>query len=315
MDHLESMRVFIRVADLGSFARAAVQLEVSRALVTRRIADLESHLRVRLLNRTTRSVSLTESGQLYFERVSRIVEQVESAVELVASSSTTPFGRLRIVAPVVFAQRNLGPALQNYRQRYPNVVPDLMLTNQDFDLVSQGYDLGIVPSTSLYASSTLIARPLVSTALIVCAAPGYLARHGAPSHPWELANHATLISLANLFTNNEWVFTGPDGEVKVALSPALVANDTEVLLQATLAEMGVGILPSAQVARDIDDGRLELLLPNHALPPLGLHVVYPSRQHLPAKVRTFIDFLIEYFQATPTRAPQLTPNEAWAPGP
>ena len=190
MDHLESMRVFIRVAGLGSFTRAAMELDISKAIVTRRIAELESHLCARLLNRTTRSVSLTESGPLYYERARKIVEQVENAQELVADSSSVPTGTLRIVAPVVFAQRRLTPALRIYRQRYPKVVPELMLTNQNFDLISHGYDLGIVPASSVCTSSTLIARPLVSTTLMVCAAPGYLARHGVPSHLGQLAHHA-----------------------------------------------------------------------------------------------------------------------------
>jgi DNA-binding transcriptional LysR family regulator len=174
-----------------------------------------------------------------------------------------------------------------------------MLTNQNFDMISHGYDIGIVPESSICTSSNLIARPLASTALTVCAAPGYLTRHGVPSHPSELTRHAALITPAAVPTNYERVFSGPDGEIKVTLTPALVANDTEVLRQATLAEMGVGFLPSSMVSRDIEEGRLKLLLPNHALPRWALHIVYPSRQHLPAKVRTFIDFLVEYFQEAP----------------
>ncbi|WP_080439881.1 LysR family transcriptional regulator [Burkholderia ubonensis] len=294
MDYVESIRVFVRVANFRSFSKAAEQLDQSRAAITRQIQYLESHLGTRLLNRTTRSLSLTEAGRLYLQRVTRILVELDDTEQLVVEHSAAPAGVLRILAPVVFAQRNLAPVLQSYRAKYPHVLPEVMLTDSDIDLVAQGYDVGIVPTGSV-RNVTSVTRPLIASSTTVCAAPDYLARHGVPENPADLTNHATLTTSSGHASGGALKFAGPDGEVGVSLRPALVANDTEVLRQAALNGMGIGFLPSIIVRDDVRGGRLVCLLDDYQLPGRALQIVYASRQHLPAKIRTFIDHLVSWF--------------------
>ncbi len=294
MDRVESMRAFVLIANFGSFARAAEQLDQSPAVVTRHIQDLESHLGTRLLNRSTRSLSLTEEGRLYLESVTHILDALDDIEQKVSDQSAGPVGLLRILAPVVFAQRNLAPVLQSYREKYPRVLPELMLTDSNFDLIAQGYDIGIVPTESVRGVSS-VARLLTGTSTKICAAPSYLARNGVPENPADLKNHATLMTLSDHASGGVLRFTGPDGEVGVPLRPALVANDTEVLRQAVLNGMGIGFLPSTLVWDDVRNGHLVCLLDDYRLPGRELQIVYASRQHLPAKMRTFIDHLVSWF--------------------
>jgi DNA-binding transcriptional LysR family regulator len=294
MDRVESMRAFVLIANFGSFARAAEQLDQSPAVVTRHIQDLESHLGTRLLNRSTRSLSLTEEGRLYLESVTHILDALDDIEQKVSDQSAGPVGLLRILAPVVFAQRNLAPVLQSYREKYPRVLPELMLTDSNFDLIAQGYDIGIVPTESVRGVSS-VARLLTGTSTKICAAPSYLARNGVPENPADLKNHATLMTLSDHASGGVLRFTGPDGEVGVPLRPALVANDTEVLRQAVLNSMGIGFLPSTLVRDDVRNGHLVCLLDDYRLPGRELQIVYASRQHLPAKMRTFIDHLVSWF--------------------
>jgi DNA-binding transcriptional LysR family regulator len=294
MDRVESMRAFMLIANFGSFTRAAEQLDQSRAVITRHIRNLESHLGTRLLNRSTRSLSLTDVGRLYLERVTHILDALDDIEQQVADQSAGPAGLLRILAPVVFAQRNLAPVLQSYRAKYPRVLPELMLTDSNFDLITQGYDIGIVPTESV-RSLTSVARLLTGTSTKVCASPSYLARQGVPENPADLKNHDTVMTLSDHASGGALRFTGPDGEVGVPLRPALVANDTEVLRQAVLNSMGIGFLPSALVRDDVRNGHLVCLLDDYRLPGRELQIVYASRQHLPAKMRTFIDHLVSWF--------------------
>jgi DNA-binding transcriptional LysR family regulator len=291
VDHLESIQSFVRVANFRSFSKAAEQFDQSRAAITRQIKDLESHLGTRLLNRNTRSVSLTEVGRLYLERVTPILDALEDMEQLVADQSAAPAGVLRILAPVVFAQRNLAPVLHSYLAKYPRVLPELMLSDNGFNLVAQGYDVGIVPAGSV-RNATLVTRPLTGTSTTVCAARSYLASHGVPEHPVDLTNHATLISLPCHESGDALRFAGPEGEVSVPLRPVFLANDAEVLRQAALHGMGIGFLPSTLVQDDIRDGHLVSLLGDYRLPGCALQIAYASKRHLPTKVRTFIDHLV-----------------------
>jgi DNA-binding transcriptional LysR family regulator len=233
-------------------------------------------------------------GRLYLERVTHILDALDDIEQKVADQSAGPVGLLRILAPVIFVQRNLAPMLQSYCAQYPRVLPELMLTNSNFDLIAQGYDIGIVPTESVRGVSS-VARLLTGTSTKVCAAPGYLARHGVPENPADLKNHATLMTLSDHASGGVLRFTGPDGEVGVPVRPALVANDTEVLRQAVLNGMGIGFLPSTLVWDDVRNGHLVFLLDDYLLPGRELQIVYASRLHLPAKMRTFIDHLVSWF--------------------
>lgn len=297
MDHLQSMRVFVKVSDLGSFARAAMTMDMSNAVVTRHVADLEGRLGTRLLNRTTRSLSLTESGQVYLERARQIIEELEDVEQMVVARNHEPVGILRVVAPVVFGLHNLAPVLHTYAQRYPRVIPDVALVDREVDLVEEGFDVGVVIARYI-RSASVVTRRLTTGCLIVCATPAYLERHGSITRPEELAERSCL-SMPAEFWGDERVFTGPEGEVRVRPSNIMVSNNTELLRQLALYDMGVAILPSYLVGRDMARGSLVRLLPDYHLPQIDLNIVYPSRRYLPAKVRTFIDHLVEHFSKTP----------------
>ncbi|MFL9929365.1 LysR family transcriptional regulator [Paraburkholderia sp. RL18-103-BIB-C] len=295
MNQLQSMRVFVKVADLGSFVGAAGALDLSTAVVTRHVADLEARLGTRLLNRTTRRLSLTESGRTYLERVRHILDDLEGVEQMVVARNHEPVGTLRIVAPVVFGLHSLAPVVQSYAARYPDVVPDVTLADRHADLVEEGFDVGILVARNM-RSASIVTRRLTTAYMTVCATPAYLAQHGTPARPEDLLQHPCL-SRPSEQGGEERVFTGPGGgEVRVRPVNAIAANNTEMLRQFALLGMGVAILPSYLIGRDLASGRLVPLLGDYRLPPIEITIAYPSRLHLPAKVRTFIDHLVEHFQ-------------------
>ncbi|ASV99149.1 LysR family transcriptional regulator [Paraburkholderia aromaticivorans] len=294
MNQLQSMRVFVKVADLGSFVRAAGALDLSTAVVTRHVADLEARLGTRLLNRTTRRLSLTESGMTYLERVRHILDDLEGVEQMVVARNHEPVGTLRIVAPVVFGLHSLAPVVQSYAARYPEVVPDVTLADRHVDLVEEGFDVGILVARPM-RSASIVMRRLTTGYMTVCATPAYLAQHGTPTRPEHLLAHPCL-SRPSEQGGEERLFSGPDGDVRVRPTNAIVANNTEMLRQFALLGMGVAILPSYLIGRDLASGRLVPLLCNYHLPQIDITIAYPSRLHLPAKVRTFIDHLVEHFQ-------------------
>jgi DNA-binding transcriptional LysR family regulator len=306
MNQLQSMRVFVKVADLGSFVGAAGALDLSTAVVTRHVADLEARLGTRLLNRTTRRLSLTESGRTYLERVRHILDDLEGVEQMVVARNHEPVGTLRIVAPVVFGLHSLAPAVQSYTARYPDVVPDVTLADRHADLVEEGFDVGILVARHM-RSASIVTRRLTTARMTVCATPAYLAQHGTPARPEDLLQHPCL-SRPPEQGGEERVFTGPGGgEVRVRPVNAIAANNTEMLRQFALLGMGVAILPSYLIGRDLASGRLVPLLGDYRLPPFEITIAYPSRLHLPAKVRTFIDHLVEHFQPAgePVRASRI----------
>ncbi|MGF6657089.1 DNA-binding transcriptional LysR family regulator [Paraburkholderia youngii] len=301
MNQLQSMRVFVKVADFGSFVGAASALDLSTAVVTRHVADLEARLGTRLLNRTTRRLSLTESGATYLERVRHILADLEGVEQMVVARNHEPVGTLRIVAPVVFGLHSLAPVVQSYAARYPDVVPDVTLADRHVDLVEEGFDVGILVARQM-RSASIVTRRLTTGYMTVCATPEYLAQHGTPKRPEDLLGHSCLSRPAEQGGGEEPVFSGPDGEVRVRPTNAIAANNAEMLRQFALLGMGVAILPSYLIGRDLAAGRLVRLLDQYSLPPIEITIAYPSRLHLPAKVRTFIDHLVEHFQPESAQA-------------
>ncbi|SDQ61095.1 transcriptional regulator, LysR family [Paraburkholderia fungorum] len=306
MNQLQSMRVFVKVADLGSFVGASSALDLSTAVITRHVADLEARLGTRLLNRTTRRLSLTEAGRTYLERVRHILDDLEGVEQMVVARNHEPVGTLRIVAPVVFGLHTLAPVVQSYAARYPDVMPDVTLADRQVDLVEEGFDVGIL-ATRHMRSGSIVTRRLTTGYMTVCATPAYLAQHGTPTRPEHLLNHPCLARPSE-HGGEERVFTGPDGgDIRVRPGNAIGANNTEMLRQFALLGMGVAILPSYLIGRDLASGRLVPLLTDYRLPQVEITIAYPSRLHLPAKVRTFIDHLVEHFQQTspPARSPRV----------
>lgn len=297
MNQLQAMRVFLKVAETGSFGRAAAALDLSNAVITRYVSLLEAHLNTRLLNRTTRSVSLTEAGHAYAEGCRAVIEQVESIEASVANSSVDPSGTLKLVASASFSLLGLTPMLCAFRTRYPNVKLRLTLLHRPVDLVAEGFDVGIVVP-HLVNSGMLINRPLVRVEPVLVASPAYVSRRGTPARPASLTVHEFLAPSADIH-GSTWSFIGPSGAPEsVVLDPAYSVNSSHMLRQAVLYGMGIAVLPRNYVAQDLDSGTLVRLLPGYTLKDADkeVSIVYPGRRHVSAKTRSFVDFALAYFR-------------------
>jgi len=292
MDRLTTLDLFVRIVESGSFAAGAEQLGLSRALASRAILDLEARLGTRLLNRTTRRLSLTEAGAAFYRRAQRITADVAEAEEEAAALHARPRGLLRVNAPMSFGVLHVAPALAVYLDRYPEVSVDLTLNDRVVDLLEDGYDLAI--RIGRLADSSLIARRLAPCRILLCAAPFYLATHGTPEHPSDLARHR-CIAYAYGANRDEWVLTGPEGEVRVRVSARLQINNGDAIQAAIREGYGIARQPDFIAAPELAAGRLVQVLPDWRLPELGIHAVYPPARTLSAKVRSFVDFLAERF--------------------
>lgn len=297
MNQLQAMRVFLKVAETESFGRAAAALDLSNAVVTRYVSLLETHLNTRLLNRTTRSVSLTEAGKAYADGCRAVIEQVETIEATVANSSVDPSGTLKLVASASFSLLELTPMLRAFRERYPNVKLKLTLLHRPVDLVDEGFDAGIVVP-HLVSSGTLINRPLFKVAAALVASPEYLKRRGAPARPALLAKHDFLAPSTDIHSST-WTFIGPSGmQEEVSLDSAYTVNSSPMLRQAAISGMGIAVLPESYVAQDIEAGALVRLLPAYTIKDADkqVSIVYPGRRHVSAKTRSFVDFALAYFR-------------------
>lgn len=289
MDLFASMKMYVAVVDGGSFAAAADKLEISRAMVSKQIQKLEEHLGTRLMNRTTRRLSLTETGREFYERSTQIMGDVEEAEQIAGQMTRRAQGVLRVTIPLSFGQHRLGAVLGDYAQAYPQVQLDVSLSDRKVDLVDEGFDLAI--RIGAMPQSDLIARKLGGVRSVVCAAPAYLAAHGAPRTPADLARHACL-GYTLTGTGADWRLEGADGTVVVPVSGPIRADNGDILRLAARGGAGIVFQPEFIVGDDIAAGRLVRLLPQWQSAELGVYAVYPSRKHLSAKVRTFVDFLV-----------------------
>lgn len=288
MDIVSAMRVFVSVVDAGSFAGAAARLDVSRAMASKQVAGLEDHLGTRLLNRTTRRLSLTEAGTDFYQRSVQILADVEEAEQAAGNMAAEPRGVLKLSMPLAYGLHRFGPIVSAYSTRYTHVRLDLSLSDRKVDLVEEGYDLAI--RIGKLPESGLIARKLGEVQSIVVGAPDYLKRHGTPATPDELARHACLgYSLAS--TVDEWRLQGPGGVVAVHCAGPVKADNGDMLRLVALSGAGLIFQPRFIVEEDVRAGRLVRVLPEFASEELGVYALYPSRRHLSAKVRTFVDFL------------------------
>ncbi len=270
MDRLTTLDLFVRIVDAGSFAAGAEQLGLSRALASRAILDLETRLGTRLLNRTTRRLSLTEAGAAFHRRAQRITADVIEAEEEATALHARPRGLLRINAPMSFGVLHVAPALAAYLERYPEVSVDLTLNDRVVDLVEDGYDLAI--RIGRLADSSLIARRLAPCRILLCAAPSYLAAHGTPAHPMDLARHR-CIAYAYGGDRGDWVLTGPEGEVRVRVSARLQVNNGDAIQAAIREGYGIARQPDFIAAADLAAGRMVQVLPEWRLPEIGIHAV------------------------------------------
>jgi DNA-binding transcriptional LysR family regulator len=301
MDRLTSILVFTKVASARSFSAAARSLRLSPAVVSKHVQSVEDWVGARLLNRTTRHVSLTETGASFYARSQRIIEDLEEARASAARGHAVPSGTLRVSAPVSFGMRHLGPIVARYMSAYPNVLLDLVLDDRRVNLVEEGFDVAI--RIGHLQDSSLVARRIAPSREVVCAAPSYLAQRGEPKAPEELTAHDCL-DYALRSTGSVWHLTGPRGEHTVRINPRMTATSGELLRQAALAGAGIILCPTFLVGDDLAAGRLVAILTRY--PPIErtLYAVYPSRRQLSAKVRTFVDHV----------AKEIGPEPAWDRG-
>ncbi|PTL82399.1 LysR family transcriptional regulator [Vitiosangium sp. GDMCC 1.1324] len=297
MDRFQSMAVFVRVVASGSLSKAGRELGMSPAGVSHHIRALEDWLGSRLLERTTRRLGLTEVGAGFHARCVRILEEVEEARSAAAALQVTPRGRLRVNAPITFGIRHLSPAISDYLVAYPEMAIDITLNDRKVDLIEEGFDVAIRIGT--LADSSLVARRLAPSRSVLCAAPSYVKRFGAPSAPADLVHHQCL-EYTYRATPGEWRFIGPGGdEESVSVSGRLTASNGELLRVAALRGLGITLAPTFIVGEDLAARRLVPLLPGHVPAEAAIYAVYPQGRHLSAKVRSFVDFLAERFGTPP----------------
>jgi DNA-binding transcriptional LysR family regulator len=304
MNQIHAMRVFVRVAETQSFRRAAQQLDVSNALVTRAIATLEAHLHTRLINRTTRNVSLTDAGLRYLEGCRSVLEELDHLEHTVSHTEHEPSGTLRVAASGALSLPALTPLIDGYRRLYPHVQVRLTVDECNADRFEDGYDVGIV-TASPAPGGELIARALGTSSFVACAAPSWLAEHAEPVSPEQLSLHAA-VSLPPEQQTATWRFArAGEHPLPVTLQSAYAVNSMLMVRLAALAGMGVAILPAPLVADDIAAGTLQRLLPDFEIedPDAQLSIVYPGRRHLPAKTRHFVDYALAHFAKVQPAAP------------
>ncbi|WP_127171148.1 LysR family transcriptional regulator [Xanthomonas euvesicatoria] len=290
MDTLDAMRVFAAVAERSGFSAAADALDRSTASVTRQIAALEQRLGTRLLNRTTRRVSLTSAGSAYYQIGLQLLADLDDLEATIGAQALEPAGVLRVNAPVSYGIERLGALLPGFRARYPQVELDLSLSDRLVDMVEEGFDVAI--RITRQPAPMLIARQLGKVRILACASPAYLARAGTPRHPSDLAGHECLLYHYSP-SGDEVRFQGQEGDIDVRLRGGLRANNGHVLNAAALAGQGIVMQPDFLAEPHLAAGRLVRILPDYALDEIGIFAVYTSRSHLAPKVRSFIDYLIE----------------------
>jgi DNA-binding transcriptional LysR family regulator len=288
MDQFKEIESFVAVAQLGSFVKAADRLGLSKAMVSRNVSELEARLGVRLMQRTTRRLSLSDAGAEYLQRCVQILGELHDANAAVSASAVQAQGVLKISAPLTFGIRHLAPLWGEFLRIHPRVELEVNLNDRVVDLIEEGYDLA-VRIGQLYSSS-LIARRIAGTRLVLCASPRYL-QQAAPIQGLDDITDHDVISYTYLATGERWHFTGPGGARSIEVRPRLRSNSGDTCRAAALADQGIVFQPSFLVGEDLKAGRLVEILPQYAGTEMDISVVYPSRHHLSHKVRAMVEFL------------------------
>lgn len=293
MSNLSDLAVFVAVVERGSFTAAADQLELSKAATSKAVGNLESRLGARLLNRTTRRLSLTEAGAALYDRVGGAMADIVAAESEIMELTGTPRGRLRVTAPIYFGNVHLMPAVCRFLRQYPDIELELDLDNKIVDLVERRVDVAIRITTLL--DSSLVARRLADVALVTVASPDYLAKYGTPKQPNDLKEHAGL-TYSLLRTPNEWHYLDGGEPVSVHVRSVLRCNSDDALKHAALEGLGVTRFPEIFIVEELSKGRLVRVLEKYEPPPSSLCAVFPTRANMPPKVRVFVDFLADHFR-------------------
>ncbi len=292
MDRFLEMQTFTAVVEAGSFVKAADALAMSKAAVSRYVVDMETRLGVRLLHRTTRRLSLTDEGQIFYARSKELLADLAEAEAEITSRNEAASGLLRINAPFTFGVLHLAPLWGDFMTQHPQVKLEVTLADRVVDLVEEGYDVAI--RIASLENSTLVSKRLASTRMVLCASPQYLKLHGTPIHPRELAEHS-VISYSYWSTKDEWRFTGPQGAQSVKTKPCIHTNNGDTCRLAALANQGIVLQPSFLVGGDLATGTLVELMPEFRSLELGIYAVYPTRKHVSPKVRALLEFLTHHF--------------------
>ena len=299
MDRLVAMEMFVRIVETGSFSAVARELGTTQPTISKQLTALEKQLKTRLLNRSTRSISLTEPGTAYYDRCKRIIDEVQEAEGALGRLQSSLIGALHVNSSIGLGQIFLTPLILKFQRQFPELTVELTLNDRYIDLVEEGVDVAV--RLGRLTDSSLVARRLGSTRRLLVATRTYLAAHGTPLTPGDLVHHNCLL-YAYLSTGNEWTFTGSDGEIRVRVQGNFKANNGHAIREALLADAGVALTPDWLIHDKLESGAVVALLPEFANAPLEINAVYPSGRHVSAKVRAFIEFLLAEFKAIPAFA-------------
>lgn len=296
MDRLAAMEMFVRIVETGSFSAVARQMGTTQPTVSKQLTALEKRLGARLLQRSTRKLSLTESGQAYYDRCKRIVDEVREAEGTLGKMQTSLAGALHVNSSIAFGELFVAPLILQFQQQNPELSAELTLNDRFIDLLEEGVDVAL--RIGRLTDSSLVARRVGATRRIVVATPAYLRKNGCPKHPLDLADHNCLL-YSYLSTGNEWSFQGADGEIRVRVSGSFKSNNGHALAQAVSAGVGIAMGPDWLMHERLASGEIEAILPEYTPRPLDINAVYPSNRLLSAKVRAFIDYLQQEFAKIP----------------
>jgi LysR family transcriptional regulator for bpeEF and oprC len=289
----------VQVVDAGGFTKAADSMRLPKATVSTLVRDLETTLAVKLLNRTTRQISLTADGAVYYERCVSILADVRDAEHVLSKTHASPSGRLRVDVPASLGRRLILPALGEFFRRYPDINIEVGCSDRPVDLIEEGVDCALRGGD--LADSTMIARRVGSVRLVTCASPDYLARHGSPMHPQDLMQHQCI----NYFSSRtgkicEWDFARMDEKLQLKVPGRVALNDSDACLDACLSGLGIAQMASYSVQPHLESGKLALILDDWCVGAIPLHVIYPQNRHLSAKVRVFVEWVAELLADQPS---------------
>ena len=293
MDTLDGLKTVIAVVETSSFTAASERLGMSKALVSKYVGEVENKLDIRLFNRTTRRLALTEAGRRYYEQAVTLLEQYSALVDNVTDEQTKPRGLLRISAPVTFGEMQLSPLLPKFLALYPDLKIELILTNNAIDMLEEGIDVRLLIGG--VDDSSMVARHLKTFPLVLSASPEYIRKNGLPKTPQQVAEHCCIID-SNFRIGKQWPIISPQGNAhNIEVKSSISANSPQAVMEIAIADGGIAMCPSFIVEDAIKDGRLITILPGYTTLEFGLFAIYPHRKYVAKKVRCFIDFALEQF--------------------
>jgi DNA-binding transcriptional LysR family regulator len=295
MDSLDGLKTVIAVVETGSFTIASERLMISKALVSKYVGEVEEKLGVRLFNRTTRRLALTEAGKTYYDRALPLLEEYEELLDSVTGDQSTPKGKLKISVPVTFGEMQLSPVINKFITTYPDIQVNIQLTDRRIDMLEEGVD--VVIRIGGVDDSNMVARQINTYPLVLCASPAYLKQHGYPNIPNDITRHACIID-SNFRIGKQWPLVSPNGTVEtIEVTSKIAANSPRAVMEIAKSGGGIALIPRFIVAETIAQGLLVEVLPSYSTLEFGLFAIFPHRRYLSKKIRCFIDFLIDEFSS------------------